>query len=1049
MSSVGHWPGGLIGRPRTPGTYDGTMTIFNDAWRNIRYQGTAPIRVAPRSGMSTNACGEAGGPGSESLKVRRRWLFAATLLFPLLAGPLSCASDLEASEKSGAWDKLPRHPTHTDHSTFFQEPFPDGPAVTRACLECHPESAPEVMETTHWNWQGQPVMVPGHDEPMRIGKRNVINNFCIGIQSNWPACTSCHIGYGWEDENFNFNDPSRIDCLVCHDNSGTYQKKFRGAGLPDASVDLLKVARSVGMPRRHNCGTCHFQGGGGNAVKHGDMDETLLFPSERIDVHMGKYNMQCVDCHRTERHQIRGRAMSVSVGGDNFLECSECHPQRPHAEERLNRHTDRVACQACHIPYMAADTGTKLSWDWSEAGQDLDITDEHRYLKIKGRFTWAKKVLPEYHWYNKTSTRYITGDRIDPSRPTRMAGPLGGRNDSTARIWPFKVHRGKQPYDTLNRYFLVPNVHGNRGFWTMFDWPAALKLGSDVTGLPYSGSYDFAPTEMYFPLSHMVTTRDNALECRDCHGERGRLDWKALGYAGDPISAEMAGHDPVYLMDANGEPVVSSGEPLSAATSCGLCHDLEEQTFLDTHGYHTSVQDALLPLERRRLMVDGPRVPAGDDSEMNCFLCHIRHANHAARRAAIEAGAAEWSVTATLMGSGLVERTPDGYQWNTERITEDGEVELDLRPVGEANCGACHGLVHDGSDPLLVELGSGALWTTEKTGQVFSPQRVRLSAMNLAGKDGLDMVWDVHAERLVSCGDCHYSRDRPERLAGEATPATVEPSQGVRRRCESCHSLAGTHGWLPEPARHFKAVACESCHVPAIGMAAQQSIDETVIWPDGSPLLNYRGVDGDVRNPSKAYVHGYRPLLRVGKSVSGANQVLPYNLVSHWYWTDGKSDAPVPAAQLRAAWLDGDGYAGAIMDAFDTNRDAQLDSSELRLDDQAKVVMIKERLRAAGVANPTVRGEVRAYHIHHNVRHENFVNRACTVCHPDNEKRLETFDLAPYVPGNVKPILMQDRTRIVLDGKWQTTADGRLTFAPDQSVARSYQAIESTIRSKP
>ena len=177
---------------------------------------------------------------------------------------------------------------HTDHSGFFHEPFADGPAVTRACLECHEDSAQEVMKTAHWNWQGEEVMLPGHDEPLRIGKRNVINNFCIGVQSNWPACTMCHIGYGWEDENFDFTDETRVDCLVCHDNSGTYLKKFRGAGIPDESVDLLEVARSVGLPGRKNCGACHFQGGGGDAVKHGDMDDTLLFPSARIDVHMGK-----------------------------------------------------------------------------------------------------------------------------------------------------------------------------------------------------------------------------------------------------------------------------------------------------------------------------------------------------------------------------------------------------------------------------------------------------------------------------------------------------------------------------------------------------------------------------------------------------------------------------------------------------------------------------------------------------------------------------------------------------------------------------------------
>jgi hypothetical protein len=53
--------------------------------------------------------------------------------------------------------------------------------------------------------------------------------------------------------------------------------------------------------------------------------------------------------------------------------------------------------------------------------------------------------------------------------------------------------------------------------------------------IPYSGKYGFAETEMYWPLSHMVSTKEKALACTDCHGERSRMDWKALGYAGDPI----------------------------------------------------------------------------------------------------------------------------------------------------------------------------------------------------------------------------------------------------------------------------------------------------------------------------------------------------------------------------------------------------------------------------------------------------------------------------------------------------------------------------------
>jgi hypothetical protein len=554
---------------------------------------------------------------------------------------------------------------------------------------------------------------------------------------------------------------------------------------------------------------------------------------------------------------------------------------------------------------------------------------------------------------------------------------------------------------------------------------------------------------MFFPLSHMVTSTDKALECRDCHGERGRLDWRALGYASDPLDGEVIEHDPVYLFDADGEAVTASGNSLSVAATCGMCHELEDAAFIDAHGYHSSVQDALLPPGRRLLMVDGPRIPASDDSQMNCFLCHLQQPDHKARLAAIDKGEAEWSVAATLLAGGLLTESEEGYRWNPERIAEDGETTLPLRPVSEANCGACHGMVHDGTDPLLVELGTGAHWTTEKTGQVFSPQRVRLSAMNLRDKDSLDMVWDVHAQHLISCGDCHYSRERPARLAGEATPANVIPAQGVRRRCESCHSLTGTHDWLPEQERHFAAVACESCHVPELEMAAQQSIDHTVMRPDGSPQVSYRGVTGDVRNASKAYIQGYRPLLRVGKNVYGEHQVLPYNLVSRWYWTDGEGNEPIPQELLRSAWLDGEDYSATIMEAFDTDRDEQLAADELRIDNHAKLVLVKERLREAGVKNPVVRGEVNAYHIHHNVRHGNRVNRDCTVCHPDTEKDLPTFDLAPYVPANMKPVLVQENTEIVLDGKWQVSADGALQFVPNNGVATSLQTIESTIRSEP
>jgi hypothetical protein len=57
----------------------------------------------------------------------------------------------------------------------------------------------------------------------------------------------------------------------------------------------------------------------------------------------------------------------------------------------------------------------------------------------------------------------------------------------------------------------------------------------EVAGLPYSGKYGFAETAMYWRINHMVVPARDALGCLDCHGGGGRMDWKALGYKGDPL----------------------------------------------------------------------------------------------------------------------------------------------------------------------------------------------------------------------------------------------------------------------------------------------------------------------------------------------------------------------------------------------------------------------------------------------------------------------------------------------------------------------------------
>ena len=127
------------------------------------------------------------------------------------------------------------------------------------------------------------------------------------------------------------------------------------------------------------------------------------------------------------------------------------------------------------------------------------------------------------------------GDPLDDDGVTALNPPLGDIGDPEARIWPFKIHEAHQPYDTENNYLLQPVTSGKGGYWADFDWDQALRLGAEVTGLPYSGNYAFAETEMYWPQTHMVAPKTRALQCQACHCEDGCLDWESLGYPGDPI----------------------------------------------------------------------------------------------------------------------------------------------------------------------------------------------------------------------------------------------------------------------------------------------------------------------------------------------------------------------------------------------------------------------------------------------------------------------------------------------------------------------------------
>jgi hypothetical protein len=235
------------------------------------------------------------------------------------------------------------------HMKIASAAMTTGPSVTAACVKCHQAKAEQVLDSNHFTWLGSSNLV-GHTAPGSIGKRNVINNFCVANASNEARCMQCHPSYSsppvkdpatgavkvntgpmylWTADPA--ADLSKIDCLVCHANLATsrYVKGPAGFGQPWVANDgacfpscaanqicstrdaagspwsdgkaycrapvaateivpaLQAAANAVGAAQRSNCGFCHFTAGGGDNVKMGDLGSALTNPTAEVDVHMG------------------------------------------------------------------------------------------------------------------------------------------------------------------------------------------------------------------------------------------------------------------------------------------------------------------------------------------------------------------------------------------------------------------------------------------------------------------------------------------------------------------------------------------------------------------------------------------------------------------------------------------------------------------------------------------------------------------------------------------------------------------------------------------
>jgi octaheme c-type cytochrome (tetrathionate reductase family) len=452
------------------------------------------------------------------------------------------------------------------HEVYFSTVMYEG---TASCLMCHQEEGEAILQTGHFKWEGKTDRIAGVEGQVH-GKNDLLNNFCVAVPSNEPRCTECHIGYGYKDSSFNFSDPNNIDCLVCHDQTGDYDKGKKSAGMPVPGIDLNAVARSValgGTPTRKNCIGCHANAGGDDNVKHGDLSTDLIATTREYDVHMGTdgADFDCVNCHGANHDPSSGAVnhgnagMSLhSVNEGEMKDCTDCHSNRlaVHAGTSVEptfveEGHERLACQVCHIPAIARAIATKTEWYWSEAGRDISPipTDPESgratYSKKKGRFVWSMNVRPKLRWSNGTWKRRIIGlsDTYD-EEPIAMAEPLGDYSDPNAMIYPFKEMIGNQPVDPNTKTILVPHLIGAAGgpnpYWVKWDWTAALKDGAAYAGQNFSGKHKFGSTSMLLSVNHEVAPAEQAFGmggyagCEDCHFH-DQIEWEALGWSADPM----------------------------------------------------------------------------------------------------------------------------------------------------------------------------------------------------------------------------------------------------------------------------------------------------------------------------------------------------------------------------------------------------------------------------------------------------------------------------------------------------------------------------------
>jgi hypothetical protein len=510
-------------------------------------------------------------------------------------------------------------------------------------------------------------------------------------------------------------------------------------------------------------------------------------------------------------------------------------------------------------------------------------------------------------------------------------------------------------------------------------------------------------------------------------------------------------------------------------TKCGGCHtgggisefDLKGRRFLTPDARPDGPLDPSYTIRDRET---GQVTPwdwqKSGIAEADCFLCHVPQANRGARKKEVAEGNFRWANNATLADTGVVTANATGsFAYNRAAFNPDGTVKNDVLKLSDPtleNCAQCHGFTARNTTEIQPIQHADIMRGTEKAGWIYNGAKISDTVTpKIVGKEHMNFPWDAHAAKGLVCIDCHFSPNNPGRMIqedpqknlrykpagediavylrrpdhnfarGNIPPETVNVLRhNTMRDCGDCHEAEKLHAFLPYKSLHFRALACQTCHIPAVHFWAYRSDDWGFLMDTGTSRITFRGIDGSIVDP-ESDITGYKPAYIPTRDKNNHLQIRPTNLITGNYWFDKAKGRPVFTWQVQQAFfqsLPADGewkYRPEIVKAFG-DQDGIIDIPQAVYDTPAKIALVKGLLQKyAAVSDPELRIEVVPWAMSHSIAGKGQAVKQCTACHSSNSMLHRPLDLNTFLPRGVPVIFGGRAVNVVNFGGKEPAFDNR------------------------